>query len=268
MDDKVTAESVLPLVAKLSPQEQLELAAYVARLTGAQTPGAPVQTPLPDLQRMEAEWVSRELDEFVKLIQQYRNLYVTAIFAALGWALGQVLSSPPTTLQALRSRQDVAAVLSAIPLINVLFSLLMLEAYAHVGNLARYRFILGLELGRGSPPWRWDLWRDTPGTSVVRSATSALNVFSVIVFLVFTGGALWFAFPAVRTTGWLWVLWGPALLAFLGLLAAALIVGIFRSRSRLSVTRPPSAQEQWRGLWLPTGDEVRPLVRPPGCKTN
>ena len=28
-----------------------------------------------ELQRIEAEWVTRELEEFVKLIQRYRSLY-------------------------------------------------------------------------------------------------------------------------------------------------------------------------------------------------
>ena len=104
---------------------------------------------LAELQVIEAEWISNEHDEFIKAIQRYRSLYVTAIFIAFGWALGQLLGSAPATLDALRSRSDVAAVLSVLPLISVVLAMLMLEAQSHATDLARYRYLLGRELGGG-----------------------------------------------------------------------------------------------------------------------
>src|SRR5258708_2546840 len=95
------------------------------------------QPTLAELQLAEAQWVTVEHDEFIKLIQRYRSLYVTALFLVFGWALGRVLGSPATTLEEIRSRADVAAVLSVLPLINVLFALVMLEAHSHATNLAR-----------------------------------------------------------------------------------------------------------------------------------
>lgn len=109
--------------------------------------------------------VSRELDEFVKLIQQYRALYLGAIFVAVGWVLGQTVGGgaapqggmqiPPPTVETLRHRQDVAAVLCVVPLLSVFLAALVTEAYAHMKSLARYRFILGFALGNGTPAWRW-----------------------------------------------------------------------------------------------------------------
>ncbi len=112
----------------MKKERSIEAIKPASRLSQSALAGHQGGPTLFELQLAEADWVSNEHDEFIKLIQRYRSLYVTAIFVAFGWALGQILSSPPTTLEGLRSRADIAAVLSVLPLINVLFALLMLEA--------------------------------------------------------------------------------------------------------------------------------------------
>jgi hypothetical protein len=206
------------------------------------------QPTLADLQLEEAKWVTGEHDEFIKLIQRYRSLYVTALFLVFGWALGRVLGSPATTLAEMRSRPDVAALLSVFPLINVLFALVMLEAHTHAWGLARYRFLLGIEL-YGKPPWRWNLWREKQRTSILQRPTMFLNAFSAILFLFLTVGALWFCYPALGTSGWLWALWGPTLLVFVGFLITVGIVALNWLKGTAVVTRPPVAGERWRDLW-------------------
>lgn len=212
----------------------------------------PQKPSLSELQLVEAEWVSNEHDEFIKMIQRYRSLYVTAIFLAFGWALGQVLSSQATTLEALRSRTDVAAVLAILPLINVLFAMLMLEAHSHAADLARYRYVLGKALNdRGTPPWRWNVWRERHKSSVLRKPTMILNIFSAALFLFVVGGTFWFSLPALKLNGWLWVLWGPSLGIFVAFLIAVGIVGLYWLRGNAVVTKKPEITEQWDEL----GDE-------------
>jgi hypothetical protein len=203
---------------------------------------------LPQLQLVEAEWISNEHDEFIKAIQRYRSLYLTAIFIAFGWALGQVLGSAPTTLDTLRSRPDVAAVLSILPLISVLLAMLMLEAHAHAADLARYRYLLGRELGGGDPAWRWNLWRERHKQSILRRPTMVLNILSAVLFFFLNATALWFSYPALGTSKRLWVLWGPSLVVFVGLIAAATIVGIYWLTGKPVVTRAPADAEEWEKL--------------------
>src|SRR6266498_2528001 len=101
-----------------------------------------------EFQRIEAEWVTREFEETVRLVQRYRSLYLSAVFISIGWVLGQVINSSSRlasasqpqdqiTLDALRNRPDVAAVLCLVPLVNVLFGLLILEATSQIQSLAR-----------------------------------------------------------------------------------------------------------------------------------
>lgn len=201
-----------------------------------------------DLQLAEAEWVTNEHDEFIKLIQRYRSLYVTAIFLAFGWVLGQMVGRP-STLEELRSRTDIAALLSMLPLINVLFALLMLEAHAHAADLARYRFLLGIELGDGEAPWRWNIWREKRRSTILRLPTMSLNMFSAALFLLLTGGTFWFSYPALGSSRWLWLLWGFALFVFIVFLITLGIVGLYWIRGAGVVTRPPAAGEQWQELW-------------------
>ena len=90
---------------------------------------------LRDLQLKEAEWVWSEMEDFVKLIQRYRGLFLTAVFAGIGWVLGQALEAIPpgteassNTLDALRRRPDIAAVLCILPILTSFFVVLILEA--------------------------------------------------------------------------------------------------------------------------------------------
>lgn len=203
-----------------------------------------------ELHKMEAQWLYEEMADFVRMIQRYWSIYVTAIFVSIGWVLGQLLGESGTvqTFDSLRSRQDVAAVLCVVPLLNVLFVMLMLEANAHMQSLARYRFLLGYLLGEGEPAWRWELWKTTP-EGTIRPWTNPSNVLFGVVALLLTIVALWFPWPAVTSTG------APGLLQALWLVALAfpillvLIVGYIGLRrvSRNNVADPPT--DQWHQLW-------------------
>ena len=258
MPDETALKNSSPQpIGELPPREQAQPDARVAE----QRPKLPADSATPmnmsELQRMEAEWVTRELDEFVKLIQQYRALYLGAIFLAVGWVLGQAVGggatqsaaqTPPATLESFRYRQDIAAILCVVPLLSVFFAALAAEAYAHMKSLARYRFVLGFALGNGTPAWRWERWRETPEGSI-RSWTNPLNVLSVFILLIFTAGALIFPFPAVWNSGswWLWALWVLALSLSLGLVLVLAMLGK-RNQHRNAVADPPTIH--WADLVL------------------
>jgi hypothetical protein len=182
MSNKNELDKVEQSASQLLPQDQLKLVARISeRLSGLAGQGS--QVDLPELQRMEAEWVTRELEDFVRLIQRYRALYVTAIFLALGWSLGQVVNTPGgTTIDAFRLRPDVAAIFCIVPLLNVFFVTLMLEAYAQMKSLARYRFILGFALGSGKPPWRWEIWKESEQGSIKYWTAPNLVITFLLIF--------------------------------------------------------------------------------------
>jgi hypothetical protein len=259
MSDDAELENAERLIEALPPQDQARLAARVVERLGGSTLGSTTQVDMAELQRMEAEWVSRELDEFVKLIQQYRSLYLGAIFIAVGWVLGQAVGggggatssaagTTPATLESFRYRQDVAAVLCIVPLLSVFFAAIVAEAYAHMKSLARYRFILGFALGGGAPAWRWERWRDTSEGST-HSWTNPLNVLSVFILLIFTAGALIFPFPAVWNSNswWLWTLWVLALSLSVLLIIVLAVLGK-RNQHRNAVADPPTLH--WSDLKL------------------
>lgn len=203
-----------------------------------------------ELQRIEAEWVTRELEEFVKLIQRYRSLYLTAVFLAIGWVLSQALSSISSSsnhssFDALRFRQDIAAVLCVIPFVNVLFGLFMLEATAQIQALARYRFLLGFELGGNAPAWRWECWKSSKyGT--IRAWTNPLNVFFTVSTVGLTVSVLWFSWPATSASTALAVFWWSGL--SVNIIVAA-VVGIlaFKLRHQNFVAADPAVR--WVDLW-------------------
>lgn len=268
MPDQTPLENADRLATALSPEEQTQLMARIGGRLSKTPPDGSARAGTSELQRMEAEWVARELDEFVKLIQRYRALYVSAIFLAVGWVLGQAVggggsatgtppnagATPPTTLEAFRQRPDIAAVLCVVPLLNVLFAALVAETYAHMKSLARYRFILGCALGDGAPAWRWELWRETDEGST-HSWTNPLNVFSVFILFILTAGALIFPFPAVWNSGswWLWVLWSLALILPAALIVVLAVLGK-RNRHRNAVADPPT--KRWSDLQLANKENV------------
>jgi hypothetical protein len=191
------------------------------------------------------------MQDFVRLVQRYRGTYVTAIFVSVGWVLGQILGArpsdssaggamllPPETLEQLRQRPDVAAVLCAIPLVNVLFVTLMLEANAQIQSLARYRFLLGVELGEGEPVWRWEIWKTLPEGSI-RAWTNPSNVFFTLVAIALTIASLWFSAPAAWNHRGLWWVWFVALLFPISLLVVVTFVGVRRIRVN-EVADPPT----------------------------
>jgi hypothetical protein len=216
----------------------------------------PKGTTLRELQLKEAEWVWSEMEDFVRLIQRYRGLSISAVFAAVGWLLGQAVAATraanvqatPQTLLALRQRPDVAAVLCILPLLTTLFVILMLEAQFQMQSLARYRFLLGVTLGGGSPVWRWERWKETSEGSV-RAYTNPSNVYLAVVALVLPVGALWFARPAVvvAQSGMLSSFWWGSLGIFGSLILLAVILGITNIRKN-KVARPITG-ESWDKLW-------------------
>lgn len=254
MDNKNDVENVEQSASQLLPQDQLKLVARISERLSEQV-GQGSQVSLQELQRMEAEWVTRELEDFVRLIQRYRALYVTAIFLALGWSLGQVVNTPGgATIDSFRLRTDVAAILCIVPLLNVFYVTLMLEAYAQMKSLARYRFILGFALGDGQPPWRWEIWKESEQGSI-KYWTAPLNIFSFFIVIMLTIGALTFPFPAIRnsSSGVLWALWLIALISTVGLVCVLVIVG-YRNRNRNAVADPPSVH--WSSLWPRSENDV------------
>lgn len=216
---------------------------------------------LNSLQKIEAEWVTQELNEFVKLIQQYRVLYLSAVFLSLGWVLGQLIGSQgiavnsdsganqATALDILSKRTDIALVLCFVPLVNLLFGLLSLEAIAQIQSLARYRFILGWELGDQAPVWRWELWKSSKFGST-RIWTTPLNIFTAVFILILSGGALSFAYPGVFKSGspLLVSLWIIALVATVATVIAAGLWGM-QNREKNDVATSPGLPETWTEIY-------------------
>lgn len=168
-----------------------------------------IQPTLSALQIKEAEWISLEMQESIKLIQQYRGLYMTAVFLTLGWIIGQIVSSSisaanaasgtqpqPFNLLSIRTQGDIAVLLIGVGLVNLLFMTLILEVYTQWRSLARYRFILGCELGQGEPAWRYELWKETSEGSI-RPWTNPLNLFYFLFSTFATLTVLWLPIPAV-----------------------------------------------------------------------
>ena len=128
-------------------------------------------------------------------------------------------------------------------------------------SLARYRYLLGVVLGDGTPAWRWELWKDTPHGSV-RIWTNPSNVFFASTVLMLTVGVLWFSRPAVTmsTSPLLAVFWWGAT-GTTGLLVL-LAVGIgLRNISTNHVARPLD-QETWHELARAATVVRRPPDRP------
>lgn len=131
--------------------------------------------------------------------------------------------------------------------------MLMLEAYAQIQSLARYRFILGVELGNGEPGWRWELWRNTPEGSI-RSWTNPTNVFSALVVIGLTVASLWFGAPAAWNNTTIWWVWMISLGFFLALIVVVITVGI----SRIKVNR---VADQPTTRWADLTIRERPVKR-------
>lgn len=214
----------------------------------------PDTVPLPprieEQMRTEAEWVTRELEESIKLTQQYRNLYLTTVIVAVGWVLGQAVSTTPAvdgqmTLHALRGRPDIAAVLCVIPFVNVLFGLLMLEITAQIRTLARYRFLLGFELGGKMPMWRWECWKSSRYGST-RAWTNPLNVLFAVSTVGLTATVIWFSRPATHGSAALALIWWSGLL--INVVAAVIVVILalkFRQKNFVAAEPPV----RWADLW-------------------
>ena len=225
-------------------------------------------TSLRELQLKEAEWVYEEMEDFVRLIQRYRGLFITAVFAAVGWLLGQALTAAPpggttpgATLIALRQRPDIAAVFCIVPLLNALFVVLMLEAQFQMQSLARYRFVLGAVLNDGTPVWQWERWKETREGSV-RAWTNPSNIYFGLVAVTLPVAALWFAWPAVLLagSGMLWTFWLGAAAISASLVVLVVVVG-WRNRHKNRVARP-IRKEDWDELWPSESAKVFPPAKP------
>jgi hypothetical protein len=201
----------------------------------------------------EAEWTWSETEDFVRLIQRYRSLYVTALFLAIGWSLGQALGvdrsgqqalgvsstgqTPEIALLSLRHRPDIAAILCIVPMLNAVFFLLMIEASRHLQSLARYRFLLGWSLGRGQPVWRWELWRTTD-EGTVRPWTNSSNIFLGLLAIVLTIASFVFPIPAIRVSSFLSALWLVSLVFVASVISAITIAGWRRRRDNQVADSP------------------------------
>lgn len=201
----------------------------------------------------EADWVWEEMEDFVRLVQRYRSLYVTALFVSIGWVLGQALGAaaaqkgPADALNDLRGRPDIAAVMCVIPMLNAVFFLLMMEAARQIQSLARYRFLLGCKLGDGKPVWRWELWK-THEEGSIRAWTNPSNVFFGALATLLTAGALVFPLPAVRSSGLLAGFWWTAGGFVLAVLVAIIVAGGKRVKANEVADR---LQLSYDGLWPP-----------------
>jgi hypothetical protein len=214
-----------------------------------------------ELQLKEAEWIWNEMEDFVRLIQRYRGLFITAVFVSVGWLLSQALATAPTSdraaaaLEDLRKRVDIAAVLCLVPLLTTLFAVLMLEAQSQVQSLARYRFLIGYSLGEDNPAWRWERWKEVPeGSTLVWTAPS--NVYFTVVAITLPIGALWFALPAVQSANslMLWMFWSFSASVTASLLIVAVVIG-WRNRNNNGVASRPS--KTWEDLWPPKSIDPR-----------
>jgi hypothetical protein len=192
-----------------------------------------------DLHLKEADWAYQEMGDFVRLTERYRSLYLTAIFAALGWLLGQISRSGQSVdLRELMGRSDVAAVVCGLAPLNVLFFSLILEATAKVQSLARYRFLLGWTFGAHRPSWGWEVWREGEGS--IRHWTNPTNIFFGVFGLLGTLLLLGFPIPAVVKGDWpLVLLYAISVVFSLALLVVVIRVA-WKNRHRNAVAHPPS----------------------------
>jgi hypothetical protein len=175
----------------------------------------------------EADWVHSEIEDFVRLIQRYRSLYVTALTASIGWLLGHALE--PDYVQrvmTLQSRPEISAALCLIPMLSCFFVALIFEAQFHMRSLARYRYLLGVELGCGKPAWGWEDWKKTSAGSV-RSWNIPSNIFFGVAALAVPIGALVLAWPAAADKrSWLIWLWTGSASTFVLFVVIAIWVGV------------------------------------------
>lgn len=58
---------------------------YTRRDGGSMTADQGNGTTLRELQLKEADWVYQDMEDFVRLVQRYRGLFITVVFAAVGW---------------------------------------------------------------------------------------------------------------------------------------------------------------------------------------
>lgn len=218
------------------------------------------RTSLPDLLLKEAEWTHEELQSCLQLIQRYRATYLAAMFATIGWLLGQLIQNGGATavsssLAVLRYREDIATVLCLIPLINSFFIVLILEAQFRLVSLARYRFVLGHELGARAPVWRWELWRETPEGSF-RHWTNPSNFIFGVVALTIPTLSLWFGRPAARESdsALLGSAWIGSTLVFVATIAVTVYLAVTHRKTN-HVARP--IETRWSDLW-PGGEGETP----------
>lgn len=180
------------------------------------------------------------MEDFVRQIQRYRLAYATALFASIGWILGQLVdpSRATLTLDEIRARGPVAGVILLVPMLNGLFFILMMEAARQVQSLARYRFLLACRIGAGVPVWRWELFKATPEGSI-RSWTNPSNIFIGVMAVFLSLGAFWFVGPAVALYGSVRAMrWFSGI--YTAALATSVIVAGWKRRTENEVADEPT----------------------------
>lgn len=161
-----------------------------------------------DMLVKEADWVWSEMQDFIRLVQRYRYTYVAALFAAVGWVLGQAVGGPKNSLFGLATRPDIAGILCLLSMINGVFTLLIMEAARKVQTLARYRVILATRLGREQPIWRWELFRRSGEEGSIRVWENPTNILFGVLNVTVSASCLTLARQATAenlSVSFLWV---------------------------------------------------------------
>lgn len=176
-----------------------------------------------DMLVREADWTWSEMQDFNRLVQRYRYLYIAALFASVGWSLGQAIGTKDPNAGALTNlalRPDVAGILCVVPMINVVFALLTLEAARKVQALARYRFLLAVQLGGKQPIWRWELFRRAGEEGSIRRWENPTNIAFGVLNLIVSVLCFSLASQALPEHRALWWLWSISLTFFIVSLVA------------------------------------------------
>jgi hypothetical protein len=189
------------------------------------------------------------MEDFVRQIQRYRLSYVTALFASVGWVVGQLVDpqNGTLTLRDIRQNPAIATVILLVPMINGLFFLLMMEAARQVQSFARYRFLLSCELGSEPPVWRWELFKTTSEGSI-RQWTNPSNIFLGVFAVGASVGSFIFVNPAVGNRVVNAVRWSSVAFT-IALVIAVLGAEWVRRRRMKSLIRP---RRNWSHLVRPT----------------
>ena len=185
----------------------------------------------------EAEWVCAEMQDFNRLVQRYRYTCVAALFASMGWLLGQAVGHDAGVLANLPTRPDVAGILCMVPMVVGVFTLLIMEAARKVQALARYRFLLAVKLGERQPVWRWELFRRPGEEGYIRGWENSANLFFTALLFIVCVACYLVSKDGAYQNHLLWWLWKVSL-GFFGALLVAIAFAAWPRRWANDVADP------------------------------